>query len=109
MLAGEIDVAAIDSNVLALSERAFPWLRERLRVVESWGPHPIQPVVLSASLTAELGEAVTTALLDIMNDSEVGPALSRLGLKRCVPIEDELYAEERAALESLGQLPPRHA
>ena len=106
VLDGEVDVAAIDSNVLSLAQRRLPQLAERLRIVESWGPHPIQPIVQSASLEAELGSRVGAALLDLMDDPEAGPALARLGLERCVPIADALYAEERRALEALGQLQP---
>ncbi len=43
---GEVDAAAIDSNVLRIKHRSAPDLRERLRIIESWGPFPIQPVVL---------------------------------------------------------------
>lgn len=101
VLAGEVDLAAIDSNVLALLAEE---LRERLRVIESWGPHPIQPIVLSRRAASEIGPAVTTALLGMMDDPEAGPALRAFGLARCVPIDDALYEQERRALEELGQL-----
>lgn len=104
VLAGEVDAAAIDSNVLALAARGRPHLRDRLRVVASWGPYPIQPIVLGSRLFGELGARVSAALLDMPADPEAGPALRRFGLERCVPIDDALYAEERAALERLGQL-----
>ena len=103
VLDGEIDVAAIDSNVLALAYRSTPDLRERLRVIESWGPHPIQPIVLSTR-AAELMPTLTQALLEIMDDAEFGPSLRRFGLARCVPIDEDLYAEERAALIALDEL-----
>ncbi len=38
---GEADAAAIDSNVLRIKLKSSPGLRERLRVIESWGPCPI--------------------------------------------------------------------
>ena len=104
VLNGEVDVAAIDSNVLALAELDHPGLRSEVRIIESWGPHPIQPVVLSTRTHAELGEALRAALLDITSDTEFGPLLSPFGLERCVPIDDTLYANERAALEGLGHL-----
>ena len=106
ILSGAIDVAAIDSNVLSLAEGEMPELSERVRVIESWGPHPIQPMVLSASLHEELGPRLGEALLAMMDDPEAGPALRRFGLERCVSIEDALYADERRALEELGQLRP---
>jgi hypothetical protein len=38
---GETDATAIDSNVLRIKLKSSPGLRERLRVIESWGPFPI--------------------------------------------------------------------
>ena len=104
VLTGDIDVAAIDSNVLALARRTDPSLCGRLRVVESWGPHPIQPVVVSTRLVPGLGARLRSALLTMMGDPEVAPNLSRFGLERCVPIDDSLYEAERAALVELGEL-----
>ena len=51
---GEVDAAAVDSKVLRIKLRASPGLRERLRVLESWIPFPIQPVVLRSGLPLEL-------------------------------------------------------
>lgn len=109
VLRGRVDVAAIDSNVLALLLRRRPELARRLRIVESWGPHPIQPIVLSAGLAGELGPPIHAALMGIAGDPETGPAVARFGLERCVPVDEGLYAAERAVLEELGQLPPARA
>ena len=81
---------------------ARPELRERLRVVETWGPWPIQPIVVRAAL-AELAEPIASALVR-MADAERA-ALARHGLARCVPTSDALYEEERRALVALGQIP----
>jgi phosphonate transport system substrate-binding protein len=51
---GEVDAAAVDSKVLRIKLRASPGLRERLRVLESWIPFPIQPVVLRSGPPLEL-------------------------------------------------------
>ena len=107
VLDGRVDLAAIDSNVLSLAFRARPGLRDELRVVETWGPHPIQPLVMSTQRFATLGPALRDALLQLFEDPETGPALVELGLERCVPIDDSLYDDERAALERLGELQPR--
>ncbi len=40
---GAADAAAIDSNVLRIRFQEGPALRKKLRVIESWGPYPIQP------------------------------------------------------------------
>lgn len=54
---GGADAAAIDSNVL---RRAAPG---PLRVLETWGPFAIQPVVIRAAAPAPLKAAVRGALL----------------------------------------------
>jgi len=107
VLSGRVDVAAIDSNVLALVAEGAPELRSQVRVVESWGPHPIQPVVISSALATELGAPTTEALLAIADDAEASAALARYRLQGCVPIGEDHYAEERAVLEELGHLEPR--
>jgi phosphonate transport system substrate-binding protein len=41
---GRADVASIDSNVLNILLEQTSTLRDEVRVLESWGPYPIQPV-----------------------------------------------------------------
>jgi phosphonate transport system substrate-binding protein len=88
---GGADAAAIDSNALRLAIARDPQIAARIRVLESWGPHPIQPIVARASLPAELRQSITEALLAL------GP-LDGLGLSGCVPVDESHYAAERAAL-----------
>lgn len=47
---GEIDGAAIDCHVLGVELRREPSLAERVRVVETLGPAPSQPVVVRSGL-----------------------------------------------------------
>jgi phosphonate transport system substrate-binding protein len=86
VVSGEADAAAIDSNVLSIRLGEVPEIGRRLRVIESWGPFPIQPVVVRSSLPAELKEALRESLL------EMDPrALSEFGCKRFAPVTDEDY------------------
>jgi hypothetical protein len=59
---GLADASAIDSTVLGRVLAADPELRQRLRILTSWGPHPIQPVVARAALGPEVIAAVGAAL-----------------------------------------------
>jgi phosphonate transport system substrate-binding protein len=70
---GEADAAAIDSNVLRIKLKSSPELGEQLRVVESWGPFPIQPVVIRADLQPELKERLSAALLALDVNLRVSP------------------------------------
>ena len=52
--AGEVDGAAIDCQVLAVELRDHPELAQQVRIVDSLGPGPIQPVVVRADLNSEV-------------------------------------------------------
>ena len=113
-LSGAIDGAAIDSVVLAAARRANPELATRLRVLESLGPFPIQPIVVRRGLDAdglggaELTGRIAAALIDLERADGADPSaarLARFGLTGCAPIGDDDYAEERRALTALRQLP----
>jgi len=72
---GAADAAAIDSNVLRLHPTP-------LRVIESWGPFPIQPAVIRAALPEQTKRRVAEVLLTI--HERHGDALARYGVLRFV-------------------------
>lgn len=66
MVAGrEIDGAAIDCHVLGMELRREPGLAERVRVVETLGPAPSQPVVVRAGLDAGTKARIRERLLGL--------------------------------------------
>ena len=83
---GEADAAAIDSNVLNMRLKELPELREKVRAIESWGPFPIQRVVVRSALPEELKKRLRASLLRL--DPR---ALSEFGLQRFVPVTLEDY------------------
>ena len=101
---GTIDVAAIDSNVLALERGARPELERELRVLESWGPHPIQPIVMRAGLPSVEKAAIARAVGRIFEDPARTATLARFGVVGFAPVGEDHYAEEREALRGLGLL-----
>jgi phosphonate transport system substrate-binding protein len=101
---GEADAAAIDSNVLRIELKTSPELGEQLRVVESWGPLPIQPVVIRSDLHPELKEHLCSALLALDVNPHVSPTLTGFGLERFTPISYEHYAPEEQALRKCERL-----
>ncbi|MHC5065815.1 MAG: phosphate/phosphite/phosphonate ABC transporter substrate-binding protein [Planctomycetota bacterium] len=101
---GEIDAAAIDSNVLAMQGRAKPEIFGRLRVLESWGPFPIQPIVASRRLGNELRERICSALLNLSEDRALMQDLGRFDLIGFKPIDERSFDAERKALQSLGEI-----
>lgn len=56
---GWVDGAAIDSNVLSRDSR------DGLRVIESWGPFPIQPAIVRNDVDDALKSRIADALLEI--------------------------------------------
>ncbi|MCA8948233.1 MAG: PhnD/SsuA/transferrin family substrate-binding protein [Planctomycetes bacterium] len=105
VLAGGIDAAAIDSTALAL------WRKERegticgLRIVASWGPFPIQPIVVRRTLDPTIAAAATRALLALDCAEVTAAGLCQFGLERIVATDEAAYAEERRQLCALGQIP----
>ena len=89
---GETAAAAIDSNVLNIRLREDPALRERLRVIESWGPFPIQPVVVNSALHPRLKERLRAAFLTTEEDQHTRPILKEFGLSRFVAADQEDYS-----------------
>ena len=99
--AGEVDGAAVDSNALALLLRRKPSLASRLRIIESWGPHPIQPIVASTRLPSALTDRIAASLCSMHLDERSAERLRSFGVVRFAPVADDDYASERVALRSL--------
>jgi len=102
ILRGEADAAAIDSNVLRIQFREIPTLREKLRVIESWGPYPIQPIVVRSALDQRLKERLRVAFLATEDDQRTQQILEQFGLSHFVAVDQEDYT--LAAHEDLATL-----
>jgi phosphonate transport system substrate-binding protein len=76
---GRADAAAIDSNVLALHRR------DDLRVIESWGPFPIQPAVVRAALPEAQKRAIANDLLAMRAE------LEPFGFRGFAPADERAY------------------
>jgi phosphonate transport system substrate-binding protein len=80
---GEADAAAIDSNVLRLNPRGD------LRVIESWGPFAIQPVIVRAALDDETKGRIARALLTM--HEQHGESLAAFGFARFAEPDPAAY------------------
>lgn len=76
---GRVDGAAIDSNVLFLERHAD------LRVVESWGPYPIQPTIIRNGVA--LKPCIAEALLAMHERHDLAP----YGFARFAPVTPADY------------------
>lgn len=97
---GEVDAASIDSNVLALLKHSQPELAAAVRVIESWGPHPVQPLVAAPTVPAELMRKVGQALLRIHDHPRFGPLLRQHGVVAMQTVHEATYTQECQALQS---------
>src|SRR5207253_1996056 len=105
---GEVDGAAVDSNVLALLRCRDPLLCERVRVVASWGPYAVQPIVVRGALPATLKTAIARILLAMGREPPVRAALAAFGVGGFAPTSRAAYEADLAALGSdlhLAELP----
>jgi len=84
---GTIDAASIDSNTV----RDLGALPAGLRVVETWGPFPVQPVVLRSSLAAKMQPVITEALLTMHEDPALAAQLQEFHVRRFAPVDEEDY------------------
>jgi phosphonate transport system substrate-binding protein len=91
ILQGQADAAAIDSNVLRIRFRETPALRSTLRVIDSWGPYPIQPIVVNSSLHPHLKEQLRAAFFATNENERTRRVLQRFGLSHFVAVNRETY------------------
>jgi len=91
VLSGAIDCAAIDSTVLEwlIAQRAH--LADQLRVVESIGPSPIPPWVISTKLSAVLRRQIRQRLLNLHLTARGQAALADGRMVRFIPAVDRDY------------------
>jgi ABC-type phosphate/phosphonate transport system substrate-binding protein len=99
---GGADAASIDSNVLRLLLKRTPALREEVRVLDSWGPYPIQPVVVRTGLDQALKAALRESLLGTEADPRTRLELEAFGLKRFAAVGEEDYDAGRLPRPSPG-------
>ena len=88
---GEVDAAAIDSHVLSVMMRDHPVLARRLRIIDTLGPSPIQPVVAGSHLPRSLRHDVTEVLVELGDDPRAMPKLRRALVERFEPVSDSTY------------------
>jgi phosphonate transport system substrate-binding protein len=88
---GKAHAASIDSNVLRILLDRNEGLRDEVRILESWGPYPIQPVVVRTDLDLSLKSTLRQSLLKTEADPLTRSELEAFGLKRFVKVGEEDY------------------
>jgi phosphonate transport system substrate-binding protein len=88
---GKADLSAVDSNVLLLERRRDPDLDSRLRVLESWGPSAIQPLLVRSALDPALKASIADTLLALHRDTKMAARLSDFGVLRFASVDEATY------------------
>jgi phosphonate transport system substrate-binding protein len=95
VLSGDVDASAIDSIVLEMELTRHPELAPALRIVETLGPSPIPPAVVSTTLPVALREQLRESLLVMHGDDEGRAILKAGGIHRFTRVADGDYDEIR--------------
>lgn len=97
---GQVDAAAIDSQVLAIELRDHPELAEELRVIDALGPSTIQPVGCSKRFSPEFHEELREILVGLGDDPEFRELLDFGTIERFVPVGPESYDDIRHMVDA---------
>lgn len=102
---GEIDAASIDANARRAWIREDPTRERLIRVVETLGPHPVQPIVVAASA----GSGVVEAIVQLLRSPALVASLAPFGVEGFAPVTHADYTPvtDRIALAAKAIAAPR--
>jgi phosphate/phosphite/phosphonate ABC transporter binding protein len=93
---GMVDAAAVDSHMLDMVLRNRPDVAQSVRIVDSFGPSTIPPVVVSSHVPAVVKSKLRERFLTMHEDRVLGRQLELGLIERFVPISDAQYQDIRA-------------
>lgn len=91
VLEGRVDASAIDAIVLGMELKQYPELAPEIRVLETFGPSPIPPAVVSTRVPAPVRQALRGALFAMHEDGRGREILAAALTDRFVPVTDADY------------------
>jgi phosphonate transport system substrate-binding protein len=103
VLHGEVAATAIDSHIMDVVRLRDEQAAQQIRVIDTFGPSTIPPVVVAAHLDPVLKQELRAALLTLHRDAQVAASLHNGAITQFVPIEDEHYDDIRAMLACVTQ------
>jgi phosphonate transport system substrate-binding protein len=92
---GLVDGAAVDSLIWDFLVANNPGLREKVRVIERFGPFGIPPVVTGNHVDPAMREALQKILLSMHNDPRGREILKGMNIERFTQIDDSAYDSVR--------------
>lgn len=91
ILKREVDGSAIDSTVLELELARHPEIAAKIRIIDTFGPSPIPPWVVSRAVPEELRKALREILSRMGADPAGRAILQRAGMARFEAAADSDY------------------
>lgn len=91
VLSGEVDASAIDSTVLEYALHQDSSLYSQIRVIDTLGPSPSPPWLVSAAVPACIRTRLRSLLVQMTDDPEGEAILTRGGLTRLALVSDRDY------------------
>jgi phosphonate transport system substrate-binding protein len=91
ILEKEVDGSAIDSTVLELELANHPEIESQIRIIDTFGPSPIPPWVVSKDMPVEIRNALQELLTRLDADSLGQTILKKVGMAHFVPVNDHDY------------------
>lgn len=88
LLTGGIEATATDSTMVALELKVRPEIGAELRVIQTLGPSPIPPAVISRSVPKSVRHSIRNALLRMNERTEGKAILSKALLDRFTIVSD---------------------
>lgn len=102
IVAGEVDASAIDSTVLETELRRRPALARSLRVVDTWGPSPAPPWVMSRRLPPALRRKLREIVLSMHREPAGRALLRKARMRRFARVSDANYDPIRDMISAAG-------
>jgi phosphonate transport system substrate-binding protein len=103
VLEGKASATAIDSHMLDVLLRDHPEIAASIRVVGSFGPSTIPPVVISRRLPPDLKQEIRETFLNMHRDRLFAPGLAGGLIERFTHITDAHYDDIREMYSSVQQ------
>ncbi len=91
ILKGEIDSSAIDSTVLELELLNDPSIQSHIRIIDTFGPSPIPPWVISKNTPSKIRTALAELFFRMDQDPQGRELLANARILRFVRVEDRDY------------------
>jgi ABC-type phosphate/phosphonate transport system substrate-binding protein len=97
----DIDASAVDSQVLAVELRETPSLSARIRIIATFGPSTIQPLVATRKVPDSLRGDVQALVTRLGGDATEQAGLAVGFVERFVSVDDSNYDDIRGMLEAV--------